>query len=43
MRNMITNDYKVVFTSIALNEIREIYEYISNNLYAENAAKKINA
>ena len=41
MRNMITNDYKVIFTSIALNKIREIYEYISNNLYAEKAAKKL--
>ena len=41
MKNMITNDYKIIFTSIALNEIREIYEYISNNLLAKDAAKRL--
>lgn len=36
--NMAINQYKVIITPTAYKEIDHIYNYISENLYAENAA-----
>lgn len=38
---MDTNKYKVIITPTAIKEISRIYEYISENLYAEKAAKNL--
>lgn len=38
---MDTKKYKVVITPTAYNEIDSIYNYITMNLYAEKAAKKL--
>ncbi len=37
----INEKYEIEFTNECQREMRKIYNYISNNLYAENAAKKI--
>ncbi len=36
---MNTRQYKVIITPTALKEINKIYEYITEELYIENAAK----
>ena len=38
---MIIDQYKVAITSTAFREMRRIYEYISEDLYAKKAAKKL--
>ena len=38
---MDTNNYEVVFTDIAKEELEEIYDYISNHLKEENIANKM--
>lgn len=38
---MDTNQYKVIITPTAYREIDRIYYYISENLYAENAARDL--
>lgn len=35
------NHYKIEFTEESKKEIKKIYNYIKNELYAENAAKRI--
>lgn len=35
------NQYKVVITSTAYNEINSIYKYITEDLYADSAAKRL--
>ena len=34
------NHYKIEFTEECLREMKKVYNYISDNLYAENSAKK---
>ena len=36
-----TEIYEIVFTEDSKNEIKEIYDYISNNLVNEEAAKRL--
>lgn len=38
---MDTNEYKVIITPTAYKEINKIYDYITDDLYAENAAKRL--
>lgn len=38
---MDTNQYKVIITPRAFREINKIYDYISGDLYAEKAAKRL--
>lgn len=38
---MDTNKYKVIITPTAYKEINRIYDYIIEELYAENAAKRL--
>ncbi len=38
---MDTNQYKVIITPTAYKEINKIYDYITEELYAENAAKRL--
>ncbi|MCI8700358.1 MAG: type II toxin-antitoxin system RelE/ParE family toxin [Clostridia bacterium] len=38
---MNTNKYKVIITPTAYKEIRKIYDYIAEELYAGNAAKRL--
>ena len=38
---MDTNNYEIVVTDIAREELEEIYDYIYNNLSNENAANKL--
>lgn len=38
---MDTNQYKVIITPTAYKEINKIYDYIKEELYAENAAKNL--
>lgn len=38
---MDTDHYKVIITPTAYKEINEIYDYITEELYAENAAKDL--
>ncbi len=38
---MNTNKYKVIITPTAFKEISRIYDYISEDLYAEKAAKSL--
>ena len=40
-KNMDTNEYKIIITPMAYKEINEIYDYITENLYAENASKRL--
>lgn len=35
---MVENNYSVYFTKVAMNDLDEIYRYISEELFAENAA-----
>lgn len=37
---MVTN-YKIIITPTAYKEMKKIYDYIIEDLYAENAAKKL--
>jgi len=37
----IDDQYEVLITESCRIEIKKIYEYIKNNLYAENSAKKL--
>ena len=38
---MITNEFKVIVTRTAYNEIKEAYNYISKNLYSKLAAEML--
>ena len=38
---MITNQFKVIVTHTAYNEIKEAYNYISKNLYSKVAAEML--
>ena len=38
---MDTKKYKVIITPTAYKEINKIYDYITDDLYAENAAKRL--
>lgn len=38
---MDTNQYKVIITSTAYREINKIYDYITEELYAKNAANDL--
>ena len=40
-KNMDINLYKIVITPTAYKEMNKIYDYITDNLYAENAAKRL--
>lgn len=40
-KNINTKQYKVIITPTAYKEIDKIYNYIINELYSENAAKKL--
>lgn len=35
------NEYDIIITPTAYKEINKIYDYITENLYAENAAKRL--
>ena len=38
---MVTNNYEIIFTDTAKEELEKIYEYISKHLYETSAAKRL--